>query len=155
MSRSIIGLLVAIAVSIPADTRARGPISPTPAWPDFPAPGYLPPTARELLRTRMGRHVEQANQLLVAVLTLDHDAVAANAAEIAAEPKLSRFSGDLNDTVNQRLPERFFALQDELQIRATEVNRSAATGDNQAVARAFGKLTETCVNCHSAYLYGR
>lgn len=156
MSRYLsFALVLIVLLGLPADTHARSQLTTGPSWPPLPTPGYLPPAARGLLRNRMARHVDDTSQLLVAVVLLDRAAVREHAEEILSEPRLSRRSLDHDDLLNDRLPERFFVAQDLLRDRAAALRQAAEGTDDQAIASAFGKLAETCVACHSAYLAGR
>ncbi|MBX7097513.1 MAG: cytochrome c [Myxococcaceae bacterium] len=112
----------------------------------------FPKMARDLLRRRMHHHAEDLPDLLLSVTLLQRDDARFIAAKLAAEPRLTRpLPGD-EDTLNRLLPEKFFVLQDELRSRAQAVSQAAAKGDDQALAQSFGRLTETCVACHSAFL---
>lgn len=118
----------------------------------LPAPSYLSPTARQLIKERMRRHRGDALALLKAVLFLDHATVERLAAELAAEPRLTRPIAGGADDLNAALPERFFVLQDELRTRALELGAAAKSPDDSLMAARLGELTQTCVSCHSAYL---
>jgi hypothetical protein len=43
-------------------------------------------------------------------------------------------------------------LQDESRSRAKQVAEAAGKGDDRALAESFGRLMQTCVECHSAFL---
>ena len=120
----------------------------------LPEPDYLPQLAREYLRRRMERHARDMQALISAVVLLDKDLARELATAIATEPRLARpeVAGDEDDTLNKALPLRFFTLQDELRLQAQKVADAAKTDDDKALATAFGRLAETCVSCHSAYL---
>lgn len=114
-------------------------------------PSYLSPIARQLLKQRMQRHGGDMLALLQSVLFLDHETTQRLAAEIAAEPRLTRPIAGGADDINAALPERFFVLQDELKSRAVDLAQAARGPDEQLAAR-LGEVTQTCVGCHSAYL---
>jgi cytochrome c556 len=115
-------------------------------------PDYLSELARAFLRKRMMRHGEDLTLLVRAVVLLQYTAVHAAATRILSEPKLARPMPDGQEELNSVLPERFFVLQDELFQRAREVADNARSKDNRGMSKAFGRLTETCVACHAAYL---
>ena len=116
-------------------------------------PDYLPPLARQVLRTKMARHGNDMLQLLVAVTLLQRDRAKVLANDIANEPRLVRpIAGGEND-LNAALPNELFVLQDELRMRAKAVADAATKSDDAKLGAAFGRLTETCVACHSAYLH--
>jgi cytochrome c556 len=116
------------------------------------APSYLSAIARQLLTQRMVRHGRDMLALVESVLLLDRETTQRLAAEIAAEPRLTRPIAGGADDVNAALPERFFVLQDELKSRATDLAEAARLGDDVKLAARLGELTQTCVSCHSTYL---
>jgi hypothetical protein len=119
---------------------------------ELPAPEYLPQAARELLAERMANHGRDMSDLLWATLFLDHQSVQEIAEHIRSTPRFSRpLSGDATE-LNASLPKEFFALQDELLLRAGELAESAQKRDPNAMASAYGALNQTCVRCHSIYL---
>ena len=100
----------------------------------------------------MGRHDEQMRALLSRVVLLDDDGVARAAGAIFDEPTLARpIAGD---ELNGLLPERFFALQDELRAQARRLVVASGQHDRQAVANEFGALAKSCVSCHQVFLFG-
>ncbi len=115
-------------------------------------PAYLGTLARQLLKHRMARHGGDTLQLVQAVLFLDRDTTQRLAAELAAEPRLTRPIAGGEDDLNASLPERFFVLQDELRSRALSLAESAKKADDVALASRLGELMQTCVSCHSTYL---
>ena len=116
------------------------------------APSYLSPIARQLLTQRMVRHGRDMLALVEAVLLLDRETTQRLAAEIAAEPRLTRPIAGGADDVNAALPERFFVLQDELKSRAVDLAEAARGSDDAKLAARLGEVTQTCVSCHSTYL---
>lgn len=116
------------------------------------APAYLSGLARQLLKKRMARHGKDMLSMVQSVLFLDHETTQRLAAEVAAEPRLTRPIAGGEDDLNAALPERFFVLQDELRTRAQALGEAAKTGDDSSLAKRLGELTQTCVSCHSTYL---
>lgn len=119
------------------------------------APSYLSPLARQVLKQRMKRHGNDMLTMVRSVLFLDHETTQRIAAELAAEPRLTRAIAGGSDDVNAALPERFFVLQDELRSRALDLAAAAKGGDDAKLAARLGEVTQTCVSCHSAYLEPR
>jgi hypothetical protein len=119
----------------------------------LPQPDYLPDLARKLLRERMSRHGDDMQQLLMAVTLLERERVKAIATDIANEPRLVRPMPGDEDALNAALPAQLFVLQDELRLRAKALATAADKPNDPALATSFGRLTETCVACHSAFLY--
>jgi hypothetical protein len=120
--------------------------------PGLPTPDYIPETARALLRKKMERHGQDARELMFAVTLLQYDVAKAAAQRISSEPRLVRPIAGGEDDLNALLPERFFVLQDESRTRAQAVATAAEKKDDKALANSYGRLVETCVTCHSAYL---
>ncbi|HEY4183516.1 MAG TPA: cytochrome c [Polyangia bacterium] len=120
--------------------------------PQLATPERIPPAARAVIASKMRHHAEQLPTLVSRTVVLDYDGVARVAGEIFDEPRLARpLTGD---ELNGLLPERFFALQDELHAGARRVVEAAARHDSQRMAVAFGALTQTCIACHDVYLRG-
>jgi len=118
----------------------------------LPAPEHLPESARALLTERMIDHGNDMSDLLWATLFLDDASVQDIAEHIRTSPRFARpISGDATE-LNTLLSEEFFALQDELVARADDLAESADRRDPEAMAAAYGALTQTCVRCHSVYL---
>jgi hypothetical protein len=118
----------------------------------LPAPEHLPELARTLLKQRMQRHGSDVEELLRAVLLLRRKEAREAANRIATEPWLVRPIRGSEDALNSSLPELFFILQDQLRDRAHALAEAAAAKDDRALAQAYGRVMETCVQCHSAYL---
>lgn len=148
----------AVVAPASAEGAALGSIkpSPPPVRPKLKRtldqPDYLPEAARMLLKKRMARHGSDMTDLVLAVALLKHETARAIAHTISAEPRLVRPIAGGEDDLNAALPERFFVLQDELRNRALALEEASRAGDDAALAIAFGRLTEVCVGCHSAYL---
>jgi len=116
-------------------------------------PDYLPPLARQLLRSRMQRHGDDMLHLVMAVTLLQRERARALAADIANEPRLTRPIAGGESDLNTALPNQLFVLQDELRMRAKAVVDAAGRPSDEALAKSLGRLTETCVACHSAFLH--
>lgn len=120
--------------------------------PGLAAPDYIPEAARALLRKKMERHGQDARDLMFSVTLLQYDVAKAAAQRISSEPRLVRPIVGGEDDLNALLPQRFFVLQDESRMRAQAVATAAEKKDDKALAESYGRLVETCVACHSAYL---
>lgn len=129
------------------------PKSPKARVGGLPAPDYLSETARMALRQKMEHHGQDAIDLMMAVTLLQYDVAKDAAARIEQEPRLTRPVAGGEGDVNAALPERFFVLQDEVRTRTKQIRDAATRRDDQALATAYGRLTATCVECHSAYLH--
>jgi cytochrome c556 len=121
----------------------------------LPEAGYLPAAARMLLHAEMQRHGGQMRSLMWSTVTFDFDATAATARAIVAEPRIARPTTHDATQLNSLLPERFFALQDQLRERAAELATAAAAHDRTAIDAAYVQVERTCVACHESYLDGR
>ena len=153
--RPLLLCLMVLSTAVAADDAGQKPV-PAKKAPvvkkGLETPSYLSPIARQLLKQRMARHGGDTLALVQAVLFLDHATTQRLAAEIAAEPRLTRPIAGGADDVNAALPERFFVLQDELKSRALDLAQAARGPDNEKLAARLGELTQTCVACHATYL---
>lgn len=113
----------------------------------------LSPVARGLVTTRMESHAQDMTDLLWAVVFLENTEAAAIADGIVEQPRIARPTKEsAPDDLNRTIPESFFVFQDQLRDDARAVSKAAKSGDDAAIAKAFGKLNETCVACHATYL---
>ena len=118
----------------------------------LPTSQVIPPAARQVVKSKMGRHQQQMQTLVSRVVLLDDEGVSRAAGEMFDEPALARpIAGD---ELNGLLPERFFVLQDELRAQARRLVIASSKRDREAVAVEFGALAKTCVSCHQVFLYG-
>jgi hypothetical protein len=138
-----------------APAQKAKPSGPKAAHPSLAKPDYLPAQARDLLRQKMERHGQDARDLMFGVTLLQYDVARAAAQRISSEPRLVRPLPGGEGELNSLLPERFFVLQDEARLRARAVSEAAEKRDDKALAEGYGRLVETCVACHSAYLNHR
>jgi len=119
---------------------------------ELPASVSLPPAARQVVRSKMARHEAQMKTLVSRVVLLDDDGIARAAGEIFDEPALARpIAGD---ELNGLLPERFFALQDELRAQARRLVIASGRHDRDAVSDEFGSLAKSCISCHEVFVHG-
>lgn len=100
----------------------------------------------------MERHGKDMSHLMTGVVLLKREVVEPLAQSLAGEPRITRPLPDSRDDLNAALPERFFVLQDELRERARSLAEAARTKDDKQLGEAFGRLTQTCIACHSAFL---
>jgi len=126
----------------------------TPATATTTTPGdALPPAARQAISRQMVEHASKLGTLLTAVLLLDHDQVRRYASDIASAPMVARPLPGEKDTVIAQIPKRFFELQDQLATQAKALSEAAGRHDDAQMGAAFGKVTDTCVTCHAAFLW--
>lgn len=118
-----------------------------------PANG-LSPMARVLLQGRMRRHVDDMAYLTRAVVLLQYPRIEEAVALVADEPSLARPLGR-DDALNEALPQRFFTLEETLHREATALREAARAKDDAAIGERFGKLAQTCVQCHAEFLERR
>lgn len=154
-----LSLLLSVLLG-PSAALATPPLEPAPpasappmtARKNLEPPAYLSALARQLLKRRMQRHGAEMLALLQAVVLLDHETTRRLAAELAAEPRLTRPIAGGADDLNASLPERFFVLQDELRSRALDLAGATRQAGAPELARRLGEVTQTCVACHTTYL---
>ena len=117
-------------------------------------PEPLPGPVRDILRSRMGSHTRDMAELTSAIMILDYDRIRERATAIAEDANLARpVTGDATELAAQ-LPPKFFALQDEIKARARTLSLAAQDRSAARVAEGYGRLSETCVNCHAVYREG-
>jgi len=143
-----------LAAVIGAGLISGAPALPTaPATPAIPAPHReLNPLARDVISSRMHRHGEAIQELVLTVTLLHHDRTRELALQIAAEPRLVKLPGAGANELESTIPDSFFTLQDQARTQAIALAAQAARGDDRAVARAFSELHQTCVSCHASHL---
>jgi len=145
VSSGLLALFIALALFLrPTRSIHRGP--------ELAVPERIAPAARAVIASKMRRHAEQLPALMSRVVVLDYDGAAREAGAIFDEPRLARPLG--GDELNGVLPERFFVLQDQLDVEARQVVTAAARRDPLAMSAAAAALTRTCVDCHAVYLTG-
>ncbi len=152
--RWIVALVGALAVSPACERASARPPVQGPGLQELPPPGYLSPVARDVIRSRMGRHGGDMTRVLWAAVLLDYGEVAEFAGSIEAEPMLARPRPGDSESLNTELPSRYFDLQDDLRERASAVKKAALQRSSDALGKAFGRLSETCIACHATYMYG-
>ncbi len=151
--RAAAALLAGVA-ALGAAPEEPAKVTPRPL-PHLEAPGDLPLAARDALALKMRNHANDLEWLFAAVLMLNHDLAEQAATGIADTPRRSRPLPGYLQSLNALLPKRFFELQEQLAQRARAVAAAAHAKDDREMSRAMGRLTETCVQCHSVYLHGR
>lgn len=139
----VVALWSAVAIAQDGGVSARQP--------QLRSPETLSKLARQTLRKRMIRHGDDMTRLVMAVTLLERERVKVLATSIATEPRLTRPIAGGEDDLNAGLPEKLFVLQDELRARTKALAESAAKDSDPALAAALGRVTETCVACHSAF----
>src|SRR5687767_7086340 len=120
-----------------------------------PRPRRISAAAREVVWQRMQGHGADMTMLLWALLFLDYDGALEISQSIVEGPRMARPQPGDDTTLNAQIPAEFFDLQDQLAVRAKRLAQvaSAREHDPGALARAYGELAETCVRCHSTFLY--
>jgi hypothetical protein len=113
----------------------------------LPSPSGLSAEARRVVHQRMEQHGKAMSQLVWAVILLQYDQAARAASAIAdgARPL------DRNDPALAELV-YLFEQQDRLREQARAIADAAAKRDGIAMGAGFKQLSETCVDCHVAYL---
>jgi hypothetical protein len=119
---------------------------------ELPVSTTIPPAALQAVRSKMIRHEAQMKALVSRVILLDDDGVARVGGEIFDEPAIARPVA--GDELNGLLPERFFALQDELRARARRLVIAAGRHDHDAMADELAGVTKSCVSCHQVFVHG-
>lgn len=161
----LVAPLLLAAAARRADAPAKSVAAPAPIARDagrtppsprrLPPRRSLPPLARSILSQHMENHAFQMNELVWSVVFLEHEETRELAEEIANGPTIARPLPDgqtPSDDLSSMLPAQFFDLQDQLHARAKELADAARDEDDAAIAKAWGRLSESCVACHATYL---
>ena len=119
------------------------------------ASAQLSDTARGAVKTQMHAHRAAMLDLVNAVTVLDYESAVSATDKVLAEPRMARPTTNDATELNNALPTRFFALQDELRDELVAVRAAAAARDGDKLADSFGAATRTCVRCHQTYEEGR
>jgi hypothetical protein len=146
--RALLLFLVGCCGSAPTPTERT-----THEWPAPPAQAAepLPRLAGLVLEPRMRRHAAELAALDEAVRASDLRQVAEIARAIVAEPQLAHPAPALAPTLNDELPATFFALQDQLDGAARDVETAALAQDREALETAYTALRSTCDACHALH----
>lgn len=138
--------------SAPASAPTAAPETPTtPPAPQATDESELPLAVRKLLEPRMGRHGKDFAALHEALEAKNYAAVERAARAIADESTIARpLPGD-DESLNARIPERFFALQSALRARAEELAEAARGGSPERVRQSYEALGATCASCHETW----
>ncbi len=132
------------------DARAQAPASPTENALPMPA-DVVPTDGRSVVQRRMNRHGAALMELTLAVTLLQRDNVERVAKEIAIDTGLpAEDGGTARLTAAQR---RFQYLEGLLRERTASLAQASRSGDNAALATAFGNMMQVCISCHSLYLH--
>lgn len=120
----------------------------------LPSPRYISPMTRGVIDERMEKHGETAMRLSLSVVLLEYGDVWDAAQGIVEQPGIARPRMGAEDAINAELPSLFFDLQDQLRVRAKDLQKAAKRKESTELSSAYGRLTETCVSCHAVYLNG-
>ena len=151
-----LGLALALGGCATAPASVEGPSSATrpPAYgtKHLPKPEHLRDDVRAAISDSMQGHGDDMTLLLWSLVFLDSASSAEFATAIADRPPLANPKPG-----GPRPPPQIVNLAAQLSERARQlaVLAQAPEKDRAAISRAFGEVTETCVNCHAAYLYDR
>jgi hypothetical protein len=97
----------------------------------------------------MSQHQQEMEGMFRSTVLLRYAEVEATASAISRTPPLPNPAVTLFRDPEVGVPREFFALQDELRVRAGELVKAAHDHDNSAMAKGYGRMTETCVSCHA------
>jgi cytochrome c556 len=98
-------------------------------------------------------HSGDLNALMDSMLMLDYQFVEQTARKVAAAPALPRPVHGETNTLSASVPTRFFDLQDLLTKQLKALADAAHARDSVKSAHAFSQITETCVSCHSEFMW--
>jgi len=112
---------------------------------DSQPPELTSDQGRGALRRRMSRHGAMLDDLALATLRLDRARVAGLAAGLERDTGLGAWSGPDGGVAGRTSVGR---LESQLRVRSRALADAAWGGPEDALPLAFGRLMETCVQCH-------
>jgi len=114
-------------------------------------PEPLSPVVRNLLKERMTTHARDMASLMSAIMTLEYSSITIRANAIAEDANFSRpLTSDASE-LNAQIPPKFFVRQDDLKEAARRLAGAARSHNPYKVADTYGRLSETCVRCHTDF----
>jgi cytochrome c556 len=138
----------------PQESQLARAVAP-PATAHLEPPEALPGAARAVLKRRMAGHVRDMSDLESAIMVLDYAAIHDRAQAVAGDANLARPLGGDATELNSLLPDKFFDYQDALRNNARLLATAAERMNALEVADAYGRVAESCVQCHASYRSGR
>ena len=90
-------------------------------------------------------------ELTLAVTLLQRDTIARVAQEIGNDSGFP--AADAGSTMQTESQQKFRYLQGLLRERTATLAQASKSGDNAALATAFGNMMQVCISCHSLYLH--
>ncbi|MEG3637622.1 hypothetical protein [Magnetococcus sp. PR-3] len=111
-------------------------------------PGHL----KKRVKKEMDRRHEVMEELLDAILSLEHAEVVKHAQALTNDSLLKKeLSAADQSTLKRQLPKGFHALDNAMDQYALRVMKAAARLDTKAEVTRFGELFNQCTLCHVKY----
>ena len=108
----------------------------------------LPKPTRDSLRAQMFEHGQNMDNLLWAAMMLDYERM-----RKIAEWIIERSDSATLRSSSPDIPHTFFALRDQLGDSAQRLREAALARNDTGIASSYGDLAESCIRCHSKYLF--
>jgi hypothetical protein len=137
-------LLLVVLLGDVAGAQSSGPSPQKPA----PMPADIG-DGRSVVQRRMNRHGGELMELTLAVTLLQRKTIDEAATQIGLDTGLPAMPAGAAETASQR---NFRYLESILRERTATLAKASRTGDNAALATAFGDMMQVCIACHSLYL---
>ncbi len=147
MKRCLLPLLALCVLLGEARAQSPGPASPTDKV--LPLPADVE-DGRSVVQRRMSKHGASLMELTLAVTLLQRKTIAEAATRIGSDTGLPVMPPSATETQAQR---NFRYLEAVLRERTATLAKASSTGDNAALATAFGNMMQACISCHSLYLH--
>jgi hypothetical protein len=147
MKRRLLPLLALTVLLGDARAQSAAPASPTDKV--LPLPADVT-DGRSVVQRRMSKHGASLMELTLAVTLLQRKTVAEAATRIGSDTGLPVMPPGPTETQSQR---NFRYLEAVLRERTATLAQASSTGDNAALATAFGNMMQACISCHSLYLH--
>jgi cytochrome c556 len=143
---ALVGLFVPfILIAVSANAAEEDPIGPK-----------LTPQLKDLIVQEMQLVLQASSEIHTAIVTGDHETVAEQSMKIH-DSFIMKLSLTEQDKANfmKAVPPAFGALDAKLHEIAARLAHAAEQKDAELETVFFGKMTEACVACHSAYARDR
>nr|CRH06110.1 Exported protein of unknown function [Candidatus Magnetococcus massalia] len=112
----------------------------------------LPSVLKKRVKKEMDRRHEVMEELLDAILSLEHGSVTTHARSLRDGSLLKQGLSDSDRTLLQRqLPQGFHALDREMDRLALSLMEAANGRDTPVEVERFGQLLNQCTQCHIQY----
>jgi len=141
-------VVVGLLCSVGASDDGLSPIKPSTVHAQAAKPTKLPQVMRPGLRGVMSRHAEHAAGLTVSVALGAHDQTERHVNELLAEPRPAAPSPDDTSSLNQQLPAKWFALDEDFRLALGKLRDAARARKEEQTLAQLAAVMRACRACH-------